>query len=350
MLKMPVPFVDLRGKTPVDLLRAYPDKAQALITASRRTWGIASYAASALALPFADKRSCAWLKRTSNPYLHEIESFADILRSRGVYSLNLCYEWGCTSGAYRNGDSVSLLRVLDWPFPALGRHVMVVHQQGKAGSFYNITWPAVAGVFSAMAPGRFSATLNMAPMRSHGLSYPGDWLKNRMLIQQENGLPASHLLRQVFEQATDYESAKAMLSKTPIASPVIYILAGMRPGEGCVIERLEDDVEVTELAAGKNVCAANHFTGRFASISHGWRPRMVDSYGRLEQSGSLHGHDLQDAHFNWMRSPMLSEFTRMAAVMDAATQRLTVQGFEGPAQVTESFSLPTVSYARQEAV
>ncbi len=85
MLKTPIPFVDLRGKTPIDLLRSYPDRAQALIKAARRTYGMVSYAASALALPFADKKSHAWLKRTCNPYLYEIESFAEILETSAAF-------------------------------------------------------------------------------------------------------------------------------------------------------------------------------------------------------------------------------------------------------------------------
>ncbi len=104
---------------------------------------------------------------------------------------------------------MTLLRVLDWPFPALGKQVMVVLQKGKAGDFYNITWPGVSGVYTAMAPGRFAAALNQAPMRMHGLGYAGDWLKNRLMAGRETGLPPAHLLRQVFEQADSYETAKA---------------------------------------------------------------------------------------------------------------------------------------------
>jgi hypothetical protein len=217
MLKTGIPFVDLRGKTPVDLLRAYPDKAHTLVAAARATYGIWSKAASAVATPFADKRSHQWLKRNRNPYLSEIETYADILGVRGIYALNVSYEWGCTSGAYRTGETVSLLRVLDWPFPELGRQVMVAHQSGKAGDFYNITWPAVSGVFTAMAPGRFAAAINQAPMRRHHKSFAGDWLVNRRLVEASNGLPPAHLLRQAFEQADSYETARNILTKTPIA-------------------------------------------------------------------------------------------------------------------------------------
>ena len=84
---------------------------------------------SLLALPLADRRSHAWLKRNRNPYLYEIETFADILEGWGIYSLNIAYEWGCTSGVYRTDEGVTLLRLLDWPFPELGKQVMVVLQQ-----------------------------------------------------------------------------------------------------------------------------------------------------------------------------------------------------------------------------
>ena len=71
--------------------------------------------------------------RTHNPYLAEIDAMAEILGISGTHALNLSYEWGCTSGAFATGDSVTLLRLLDWPFPELGKHVMVIHQDGTAG-------------------------------------------------------------------------------------------------------------------------------------------------------------------------------------------------------------------------
>ncbi len=53
--------------------------------------------------------------------------------------------------------------------------------------------------------------------------------------------PPDQLLRQVFEQARDYDAARRMLEATPVARPVIYTLAGHHPGERCVIERTEHD-------------------------------------------------------------------------------------------------------------
>jgi len=343
MIKNSIPFVDLRGKTPIDLLRAYPDKAHDIIRASTNTYGFASRAASRLALPYADKKSHAWLKRNYNPYLYEIESFADILDTPGIYALNLSYEWACTSGIYRTDETPSLLRVLDWPFPALGKHIVITLQQGKAGEFYNLTWPGVSGVYTAMAPGRFAAAINQAPMREHQLGFVGDWFKNRILVDREEGLPPSHLLRRVFEQATSYDAAKRMLTETRIAMPTIFILSGTKQGEGCIIERLENSAQVLELGADRQLTTSNHFNTSLAKEGKGWRPREIDSAGRYRQSCDIHGYDMNADHFDWLRAPIINKNTRLCVVADAATHRLVAQGFEGMTKVTGVFVLPAES-------
>ena len=50
-------------------------------------------------------------------------------------------------------------------------------------------------------------------------------------------VPAMHLLRQVFETAPDYASARAALETTPLANAALFTLVGLAPGETCVIER-----------------------------------------------------------------------------------------------------------------
>lgn len=349
MLKTTIPFIDLRGKTPVDLLRSFPDKANVLIEGSAYVFGLASKLVSYAALPFMDKRSHAWLVETKNPFLYEIETFADILDVPGVFALNTCYEWGCTSGVYRTGESVSLLRVLDWPFPELGKQLMVVRQQGKAGDFYNLTWPAVSGVYTAMAPGRFAAAINQAPMRKHGLSFLGDWYKNRKIVRDETGIPPSHLLRQVFETCKTYDEAKAMLSDTRIALPAIFVLAGTGAGEGCVIERLENTAEVAELGARQQLVASNHFTSSLTTVGEGWRAREEDSEGRFKQASDILGHDMDHPHFDWLRAPIISKKTRLCAVMDAQKMRLLAQGFEGVTPATDIYNLPAEMYEQKEA-
>ena len=337
MPKTTIPLIDLRGKTPVDLLRTYPDSARSLIIATRRSFGIWSRIASFALMPLADKLSHDWLRRTRNPFLHEIESFDDVLGIRGAFALNLSYEWGCTSGAYRADETVNLMRVLDWPFPKLGKNVMVVLQSGMVGDFYNVTWSGITGVFNALAPNRFCAALNLAPLRRHGGNIVSDWLKNRKIAREQTGLPPSHLLRQVFEIAKDYADAKEMLTKTPIAVPAIFILTGLHEGEGCIIERLENSAEIRELSASQQVVSSNHF---HTSIATNTTPRpFFNSEGRYRQASAMQGHELEQEGFAWLRAPILNPFTRLCIVANAATGRLCVQGFEGITPATELFIL-----------
>lgn len=331
----------------VDLLRAYPDSARTLVISARKTYGWWSNVASKLILPFADKKSHAWLAKTSNPFLHEIETFDSIIGLRGIYALNLSYEWGCTSGAYRNEDSVGMMRVLDWPFPKLGKHVVVALQKGNAGEFYNITWPGVSGVFNAMAPMRFCAALNLAPMRRHSKNFVYDWFKNRKIAKHQTGLPPAHLLRIVFEQAKNYDEAKEMLSKTPLAVPAIFVLSGLNHGEGCVIERLENSVAIREMGASQQIAASNQFQ---TSLSQNMMPRpFFNSEGRFVQASSLQGYEIMKENFNWLCSPILNPFTRLCIVADAVTGKLTVQGYEGFNAVTELFNLPEFKYEQSQA-
>ena len=43
--------------------------------------------------------------------------------------------------------------------------VEVARQRGVAGDFLSVTWPGFAGLLTAVAPGRFAASINQAPMR-----------------------------------------------------------------------------------------------------------------------------------------------------------------------------------------
>lgn len=340
-----IPFVDLRGKTPIDMLRSYPDRARDMLRDSRRVYGALSEYGSLAALPVADRISRFWLKKRRNPYLYEIESSAEMLHMSGVYSLNMSFEWGCTTGVWRTAEgSNTMLRVLDWPFPSLGKYAMVALQSGPAGTFYNITWPGLAGSFTAMAPGRFSVAVNLAPMRMHGLGLAGDWIKNRFLQMRAQGLPPAHLLRKVCEQAKTYQEAHDMLMKTPLAVPAIFTLCGTGPGEGVIMERLEDTAAPIELGAGIQISAANHFTSLLNDVGKGWRPREIDSVGRFRQSCNITAHDLEQDHFRWLTAPIINERTRLCVIADAATGRLQVQGYEGLMPVTEIF------YTKQQSI
>lgn len=349
MLKISLPFVDLRGKGPVDLLRAYPDCALSLVRSARSSQGLLTKSLGAPAYAMMNRQSHQWLKRNKNPYLYEIETFADIINSKGIYALNLHHEWSCTTGIYRRPEGVDMLRIFDSNIQGMGKSVMLVLQQGRAGTFYNITWPGMAGVFSAMAPKRFAAAINKAPARKYKYGgYHIDCLRNKMEAHKQIALPPSHLLRQVMETAVDYDMAKKMLSHAPIAMPTIYTLAGTKPGEGCTIERTEGHAQIIELGTKNCIGATNHFNTMISKQGYGWHVRTQNSHDRLKSVTLFEGGDLYADNFDWLQAPIINPDTRLSMVGNAATNNMAVQGYEGMVSVTDIFNLTVAENNEQQ--
>lgn len=330
-----IPFIDIRGRTPVELLRSFPDRAKALAKATTRTFGLASELGARAAFPYLDRASRNWLDASANPYRDEIKAFEAILGIRGVHALNICFEWGCTSGAFASGNGIVMRRVLDWGFPALGKHLVVAHQTGPAGEFYNVTWPAMSGLYQGLAAGRFAAAINQAPMRIHGGGLVHAWVKNRIAVKRTAAMPAAHLLRHVFETARDYRAAKTMLCEYPIAVPAIFTLAGI--DEGSVIERVENDFAVHELHEDR-VCATNHFRSRLDMTARRWHPRSHDSPERLACARALTAKEV-DTEFEWFKPPIANPTSRVVVNADPRSGRLAVMGVEGETPVTEVLRL-----------
>lgn len=138
-----------------------------------------------------------------------------------------------------------------------------------------------------------------------------------------------HLLRRVFETATDFVEARELLSESPVAAPCIYVLAGTRPEDTAVIERTEENAAVH----GGAKVAANHWE------AVGWRgsARGQDSVGRARMLDNLAvGFD---PAFGWLQPPVLNPLTRLAMVADAAEGRLIAQGYEQEAPATAPLEL-----------
>jgi hypothetical protein len=339
--KVTIPLIDMRGKSLNDFVSAHENEARSVLMAARNVFGFASRAAAFFLMPLADRCSRRWLERTDSPYLAEIDHCAQVVGMSGAHALNAAYEWACTTGAFATGDDVTLLRVLDWGFPELGSRVVVLRADSPAGEYFNMTWPGFTGSVNGLAPGRFAAAINIAPMRKHGLTMLGDWVRNQQIVRQPGGVPPAHLLRFAFENAKDFAAAKLLLAEAPVCAPVIYTLAGTKPGEGCIIERIEKDAFVRELGDNRSVTTSNHFhTAALVQQRHGWRPRGVDSHGRYAQSCTIIPEQLAAARdFEWLAPPMLNWETRLAIIANAKTGRLLVQGFEGDDRVTEVFQM-----------
>ena len=324
----PIPVIDVGPDFPVQTLDAETARAHQLMD-------IATRGVPRLALKSLDAVSRRWLVRHGNTYLGEIDRISAKLDRPGAYYLSINYEWGCTVSVRpgAGGAAPRLARTLDWGIPGIGRNIIAARIAGAAGPFTALTWPGFTGVMQAMAPARFSAAINQAPMRRlGGGTLPTDWAANRMRVWHMPHQLAAHLLRRVFETAPDFATARAMLRDEPIAAPATFTLAGVYPHETCVIERLETQAHVIDGPSG----AANHWRG----LDHGARSRGIDSEGRLAAMMAAGEHELS-TDFGWLEAPILNPTTRLVMVADAAQGRLIAQGWEEMAPATAVLDLAT---------
>src|SRR5215469_18290868 len=205
----PIALIDVREGGPVRHAREHARGAQAL-----RDDCLAWFPAVAGPfVPLMDRLARRWLRRSRSPYLAEIEAIAATLGFPGVWLLNGSYEWGCTALAREEAELPWLARTLDWPFHGLGRHAEVARMRGPAGDFFSVTWPGYVGVLTAMAPQRFAAAINQAPkMPVTGVEAFDEVVTRLKVLRSRGAVPGTHLLRQVFERAPDYNSALEMLA------------------------------------------------------------------------------------------------------------------------------------------
>jgi hypothetical protein len=319
-----IPVVDLGTGELRELVRRLRPQMDDLLATGRRQFTRGG-------IVVADRLARRWLARTGNPYLGEIDGVFDELGARGAYALNLSYEWACTSGVAPDpsGHGARLLRTLDWAMEGLGRHLVVVRHGSPVGAWLNVTWPGLAGVFTGLAPGRFAAAINQTPLRRRTGLFAADWLLQRTAVWRSRALPPAHLLRRVFETCTDYAEARRLLSTTPICLPAFFTHSGMRPHEGCVIERTEDAAEIHD---GPVAVANDWLSHRFGAGT----PRGSDSAGRR---AALEACQHRAEGLDWVVPPVANAFTRVAAAANAATGALTVQGWEADGPVTRVLAL-----------
>ena len=280
-----------------------------------------------------DAISRHWLIAQANPSLVEIDAIAKRLGRPGAHFLSVNYEWGCSVGVgpSPDGRTARLSRTLDWFTPGLGRHVMAAVVTSDAGPFVTLTWPGFAGVLQAMAPGRFSAAINQAPLRrSGGGIFALDWIAAKLRIWNSRHAPATHVLRSVMETSPNYEDARRTLIETPLAAPATFTLTGIQPHEACVIERSNTGAYVIDGRA----CTTNHWIG----LDHGAHSRGIDSEGRRAAMSRVGRAEL-DPTFAWLAEPVLNDLTRLALVADAAQGRIVARGYEGGAPATRPLEL-----------
>jgi hypothetical protein len=325
-----IPFVDAPSG-PVQLAELRAASLPSLLAIAKETLPEA-------AIRWGDGLSRRWLARSASPYGQDVARVERLLQVPGAYVLNLNYEWACTTGCHpRDGqNAMTLYRTLDWPL-RLGAEIVVARHVTPLGAYLNITWPGFVGLLTAVAKGRFAAAINQGPMSfsfdRFGLGLPLDWCVNRIRVWRQRAIPPTHLLRQVFETCGTFAEAKEYLRTTPVAAPVFFTLTGMHPGEGCIIERRENDAVLHE---GANVTANHWLNDRFRG-----RPRPIHSLERRAKLLELLPGAKQP--FDWLQPPVLNHLTRLACEMNAAEGSLIVQGWDGPVPQTVVLTCDTAS-------
>lgn len=316
-----IPVIDARRGGPLAAARAAEPRMRDLFRHARRTF-------TPPVLAVMDIASRRWLHRVGNPYLGELDEIGILLGKSGAYALNTSYEWACTSGVADDPrGGIRLLRVLDWRMAGLGRNVVVALQRGAAGDFANITWPGYVGVVTAVAPGRFAVAINQPPRMSWGATPPVDWAIARAKLWRSDALPPSHLLRFVCETCATYLDAKRLLNEAPLCLPAVFILAGVTPGEGCVIERAPNRAAVREMPAA----AANHWVG----MALRGRARGRHSRERLAQMDATLAGNAEAS----LSAPIINRDTRLVALMKPGAGRLLLQGWEHGRPATAELAL-----------
>lgn len=329
-----VPLVDLADAGLAQLGRESEATARALLAIAARQY-------PRFLVRLGDDLSARWLSAADNPYRGEIAALAAELDAPGVTFLNVNFEWGCTSGIAPCAARTTprLLRILDWRFEGLGRHLVAARLRAPAGPWLNLTWPGFLGVVQGYAPGRFAAALHQAPMRRHQPLMPLDWLINRYRLWRGRGLPPAHLLRRVFEEAPDFQAARQALMREPLALPAIFLLAGCRPGEGCIIERTETRAVSHDLPRA----AANHWLeperlgagtkdrprGQVSEKRHAL---MSAGLGELSETDSFE-------RLGWLNHPLINETTRLVFMADPARRFLEFQAYESKGPVSRIMRL-----------
>ena len=287
-------------------------------------------------MPMLDAIARRWLRQSRSPYVQEIEAIAAAFGFPGIWFLNGSYQWGCTTVARDEGGVPWLARTLDWPFSGLGRHIEIAHMRGASGEFFSVTWPGYVGALTALAPGRFAAAINQAPLwrrtRKPWLR-PYDIAANALRTWNIRFCPADHLLRDIFETCRDFGEAKRRLETVPIARPAIFTLIGCERGERCVIERTEESFtsRADETATANDwLQRAPHWEGRVNTavlLTISTDDAAKRNRARRDTLSSW-PQPFSGSHFAWVQPPVLNPFTRIAVEMCAADGTLRAVGYE----------------------
>jgi acid ceramidase len=179
------------------------------------------------------------------------EQFGDELRDLAevagaevseILLANLAYDLAnaaaCSTFVDTRGETPLHARNLDWSFRGklLRKQTSVFSvERGPAGPYTMVGWPGFFGALTAVAPGRFSVTVNYVSHEDESGLVPA-------LRRAVAGYwPVPWAVRRALDECESYDEAVRLLSELQLLSPVLLTLAGIRKRQALVIERGPDD-------------------------------------------------------------------------------------------------------------
>jgi len=210
----------------------------------------------------------------SKPNKEEMSAFASITNSTAgeIALMNYLYEMSAKCSAFvANSPTGTPLhgRCLDWAANDMLCQTTIhlrVHRKGRI-LYECMTWPGYLGVLTAVAPGRFSVSVNFRDVDR--VQAPGPLGTHEVLRRAWASLVGAvrgaqsvgFLLRSVLEDpngsSSDFASAAQALATVPIVAPVYFMMAGPLHGQGLVLVRGPAD----------SLRSCDSFKSRIASIS-----------------------------------------------------------------------------------
>ncbi|MEM6901650.1 MAG: hypothetical protein AAF556_00245 [Pseudomonadota bacterium] len=315
-----IPLIDVGDEGFDKLADAYPKRLRAVQALANRKLRPSG-------LKLAEKICRGWSSKATVPYRTELDRINVALDGEpGTFVINLAFEMGCTTGMAEDPEGGQrLLHTLDWSLDGLGRMLVAARRHSDAGLWVNFTWPGYIGCLQGIAPGRFAAAINHAPINGSGPK-PLAWAMSKMKWYGQKGMPPAFLLRRVFDECEDFDAAVSMIEKTPLCYPAIFSVLGLQDGEFSIIERTENAKSTQKRApAVTNHWLNNEFKGTVTAYQS--PERLVAMKSRMAK-----GVD----ETNWLVHPILNADTRLSVDLNPTTGRMRVRTYNG-VQPTSSF-------------
>ena len=252
-------------------------------------------------------------------YRREIRGLARVTEMpyRRLLTANLYYDAlkvliGCTAFSLPNGLHA---RNLDWWSDSDLLSVSTQVQDfylGEELRYRIVGWPGMVGCLSGVAPGRFSVTLNAVSSEAAPVS----------------GIPVVFLLREVLENCTNFEEAKAQLSSTTIPCDCILMLTGTEQGQRVMIERKPTEARLREPESGILVATNDYRAfGSTATTSNPLSATAKSRYGRAVEMLAEGSAETVDDCFAILRDEGVKmSITAQSMVLEARSGEVSLFG------------------------